>query len=432
MPLTKFIRVPPDSYYLTRPKLDKNKYYYFHTDEDGFIFNKINNAYDRDLILIGGSSIENLFVDADKRILKYLEDFLIDLKLDYNIKNAGTSGASLLHITNIILNKIVNKKNPVIFLFIPSNDSSILNLHNTYWNIDKLNSNIIGIENDTIFSKNNKTTSYENVLLSLVNMCRIFSVDLFVFNTIRLKEKSNYKVIDNITEKVCRGNNIVYTDMNRFLQKEANFYDDVHLNAEGSYQLAKLLKFFCAKHLSPTQTSSYKFKNKDEFLSLEIRSILKEGAYNINSFNKSEHFMGVVNNNSINFCFYSNIYSKFNTILVFDKKENTLGLVKKINDTDEKAILHIQSGRLFFIERGIKFFINEIVGLHVNFSDKIERTNYIIESYNENEKLNLSIKIREFYLSASNLLRINFVEHKKSCEVFSSFIINKNKPYSYF
>src|SRR5690606_37894303 len=75
-PSTRFIRIPTSDYYKSKPKLKKNNFYYFHTDEDGFIYNTIEKSYSRDLIILGGSSIENLFVDTNKKIITHLEENL--------------------------------------------------------------------------------------------------------------------------------------------------------------------------------------------------------------------------------------------------------------------------------------------------------------------------------------------------------------------
>ncbi|MBS7820930.1 hypothetical protein J7552_06475 [Wohlfahrtiimonas chitiniclastica] len=421
-PSTKFIRIPPNSYYDTRPNLSKNKYYYFHTDEDGFIYNSIEKVYDRDLILIGGSSVENLFVDVDKRVLKYLEEFLFELGLDYNIKNAGTSGASLLHITNMILNKIVIKNNPIIFLFIPSNDSSILNLSHSYWNIDKLNSNLVGIENQTILKKSDKgALFFERMLSTLISICKSFSVELYVFNTIRFKEKPNYKLLDSLAEKICKEQNIIFTNINSLLQYERFFYDDVHLNAEGSYYLATILKKFCVEHIMPTQTNSYRFESgptqqKLRYLCYDFKSVPQRKIFNINKISVDDNPIGYIYNNSImsDIVIYSKIYSKYKTYLVFNKNKNCLELTRKIINS-EQSVVHIEDGKLFFIDVGIKNYINMVHESCVTFSPTME-INYLIEIQNNGK---LSIKVDELYISASNLMNVKYVKHKKACEIFS-------------
>lgn len=431
-PLTRFIRIPPSSYYETRPRLCDGRYYYFHTDSDGFIYNKIDNVFDRDLILIGGSSVENLFVDADKRVVKYLEDFMLDIDLEYNLKNAGTSGASLLHIINIIVNKIVKKKNPVVFLFIPSNDSSILNLHDSYWNIDKLNSNLVGVENKRIISKN-KIHTFEKILQILISICKASSIELFIFNTIRFKEKDSYRMIDSATENICKKNNVKFTNVNQSLKDESFFYDDVHLNAKGSYQLAKILKKFCEKELRTAKTSSYIANFNSEYRFLKFSEIKQKKTFDINSVSFHGSLKGCIHQHLSGsdklsgYLTFAKIYSKYQTFLVFNTSKNIFELVKKTRKEESQHVVHVKDGMLFFLKNSEIYYINNIFDYGVDYSTRKENNNYKIEFSGQEEVV--SVRVNDLYLSASNLMNIKLVAHKKTCEIFTlpeRNIINEN------
>lgn len=425
-PFTKFIRIPPKSYYITRPRFSKNKFYYFHTDNNGYIYNTVDKMYSKDLILLGDSSVENLFVDADKRVIAYLENFLISLGLDYNIKNSSVSGASLLHITNIILNKIAKNKDSTLFLFIPSNDSSILNLKDTYWNIDKLNSNLIGIENKTLFSENkDEVQNFGNILKTLIGICKIFSIELYVFSIIRFKEKVNYKVLDKLAEEICKENNIVYSNINFLLQNEKYFYDDVHLNEDGSYELANILRGFCEKNLRPTLTNSYKIKSsstdeKKVFDFLNFKNIINLKEFNVNSVDNDVEYYGFLYGDSLNtnvldgIHIASKVYSKYDTFLVFNKNKNCLELEKMEKNRENKYVIHIKNNIFYFVEDGKFLYINEINDKSVVYGDIDISLNYTVEN-NQNY---INVIVDNLYLSASNLMNLKFVNHKKACEFF--------------
>lgn len=430
---SQFIRSASIEYYEKNPKLEKNKFYYFRTDDDGFMYGLVKDFYEKDLIMLGDSSVENLFVENHYRVIDFLGRGLVRVGLDYNIKNGGGSGASLLHLLNIVDNKVLLKKNPIIFLFIPSNESSIMNLEGFYWNSDKLNSNLVGGLNETkINLKKDDLSFFEKLLKTFIDVCKNFEINLHVFSIIRLKEKKIYKQIDQKTREICSENDIIYHDINKKIAKDENFYDDLHLNACGSENLANILVEICVKNLFPTKTNTY-FLNSDVFfknkkiLYLEEKTIniLSGKDFNVNSDLKLNlEAKGLITQESfdkdnidckfeyeIGIC--NKVYSKYNTFIVFDYFDCKIKLSNEISDNQHS--IHVYKSTLFFVNKSDIFYIKYIFNSKCMVSSDVDGSaNYSVELKSDY----IIVNINDCYLSASNLMVLKVVNQLKSCEKF--------------
>ncbi|MBS9402917.1 hypothetical protein KG088_04680 [Halomonas sp. TRM85114] len=134
----------------------EDKDYALNTDSNGFIINSLLVGRDqrkKHIVLLGDSFVESLFVDEDKRLNAIIERLVPDV----NVLNGGYSGATSLHLINIIINKVIPFAPDYTVVFVPTNDQRIQSLENGYWNKDPKLSPLVPLG-----KKNELTDNYKN------------------------------------------------------------------------------------------------------------------------------------------------------------------------------------------------------------------------------------------------------------------------------
>jgi len=82
--------------------------YLIEADADGFISSALpQNEMKEQVIVLGDSVVECMFVEHGRRLTDHAEMFLNDAGLSVAVRNGGVSGATSLHMLNAIINKIV-------------------------------------------------------------------------------------------------------------------------------------------------------------------------------------------------------------------------------------------------------------------------------------------------------------------------------------
>lgn len=140
--------VSPDIYYLETTDSLQKKMYWFELDERGFVTpSRIHENPDLEMVFLGGSTTECMFVN-DKKRFPYLVGRMLEERSGKKINsyNGGVSGNHSLHSINILINKVLPMKPDIVLMCHNVNDLNILLYEGTYWNSNPTRSPIETIE----------------------------------------------------------------------------------------------------------------------------------------------------------------------------------------------------------------------------------------------------------------------------------------------
>ncbi|MGC9326604.1 MAG: SGNH/GDSL hydrolase family protein [Candidatus Hinthialibacter sp.] len=128
--------VQPDAGYLQRTDSLDNRFYKIEIDEKGFIQpSRVYEDPDFELVFLGGSTTECMYVSEDKRFPYLTGRYLSDRTgKKFNAYNGGVSGNHSLHSIDILLHKALPMKPAAVLLLHNVNDLNILLYEGGYWN----------------------------------------------------------------------------------------------------------------------------------------------------------------------------------------------------------------------------------------------------------------------------------------------------------
>lgn len=244
----------------------EDKDYPLNTDANGFIIDaKLKCRADRckNIVLLGDSFVESVFVDEDKRINAVLEG----LAPGFNVLNGGYSGATSLHLVNVIINKVVPVDPEYVVVFVPTNDQRVQAIESGYWNSDARLSPLIPLRKGEVLAgeyfNHSKLKSVEKMLKLVHLALENFSIPhCFVTTPHRqqitekdiwlrrvggesdkyLRKVTQRKRINSVCRDFCRKFHVDYVDL-EFSIRENNeyFYDDLHLTNASAPVVGALL-----------------------------------------------------------------------------------------------------------------------------------------------------------------------------------------------
>lgn len=251
-----------DDYYDQCPDLKRGIGYYLESDKDGFIITGNYHSSNNKVILMGDSFIESNFIGANQKPNYLLESLFLESGLDVEVLNAGVSGSTLLNILNALINKVVhiaksleNKKEEggglAVVLIIPSNESNVLRLQESYWNSSQYYANIVPSSGE--FYQHNQVQKnrkdFENLLRIFSEVCRLYDIQLFVSDIMHRNEDENYQAINGWLKEICVKNHICHIDIAKQVSLHSEyFYDDRHLLPGGAQIVARSLYEQLATH----------------------------------------------------------------------------------------------------------------------------------------------------------------------------------------
>ncbi|MFC4260123.1 GDSL-type esterase/lipase family protein [Marinobacter lacisalsi] len=243
----------------------KDRDYTLNTDVNGFIINGLLNDRDKrsnELILLGDSFVESLFVREDKRINAIIER----LSPNSSVINGGYSGSTSLHLINIILNKVIPLYPDYVVVFVPTNDQRIQSLENGYWCRDSRLSPLVPLGRGKILTDNYKDrvelrSVYKalrviNVLLATYNIKHCFATTPHRQNVaaddewakkvgIDLKryhrKVTQRRAVNDVCRDFCNENHIDLIDLESEVYDSSFFYDDLHLTERASEVVGGIL-----------------------------------------------------------------------------------------------------------------------------------------------------------------------------------------------
>ena len=124
---------PSEEYLERNNKLQKNETYPTSTNGDGNQFGIYQSGLSNEIYLIGGSTIEAIYVKPSMKPHNCLEKLLLENGYSYSVYNQGVSGSQMQNIINVIINKLGNKQGSTLILTLPTNDSTVLRLKENYF-----------------------------------------------------------------------------------------------------------------------------------------------------------------------------------------------------------------------------------------------------------------------------------------------------------
>lgn len=195
-----------DDYYDQCPDLERGVGYYLESDKDGFVITGNYHSSNNKVILMGDSFIESNFIGANQKPNYILESLFLESGLDVEVLNAGVSGSTLLNLLNILINKVANIAKSLeekeggglaVVLIIPSNDSNVLRLQESYWNGSQYYTNIVPSSGE--FYQHNQVQKnrkdFENLLRIFSEVCRLYDIQLFVSDIMHRNEDENIRLL---------------------------------------------------------------------------------------------------------------------------------------------------------------------------------------------------------------------------------------------
>ena len=131
---------PPSRTFLVEPmgmeRYDnlEQKVYKMETDRDGFIMpSRVHEEPDLEIVFLGGSTTECMFVDEEKRFVSLAGRLLRKAYGRVNTYNGGKAGNNTLHSVNNLMNKVIPMEPDAVVMMHNVNDLSPLMFGETNW-----------------------------------------------------------------------------------------------------------------------------------------------------------------------------------------------------------------------------------------------------------------------------------------------------------
>lgn len=220
----------------------------FSTDIDGYITGPNNvEDYDKLIYFTGGSAVECMYVDEDKRFPYRVQENLRNLGKKVKSINAGVGGTNSYHGYLSLITKGMKVKPDIIFFMYNGNDISLLSKTGSYHNAPLKRKLIIDKKNKEIHTK------YTGILgalrrikdLLFPKLWRFFRENILGFDILKYPEDEfkNYRnlnpnnedILDRYRKSIhnyisfCKTNNIrliLMSQFNRIENKSKVFVDD--------------------------------------------------------------------------------------------------------------------------------------------------------------------------------------------------------------
>ena len=251
--------------------------YLLRTDSDGYIETGNSGRGSIPIFVLGDSFTEAVFEHEGKRFSDILERNLIDRGLDYRVLNASYSRATLLHLFDVLINKILSSTivpGTTVIVFKSQVDVQVTNAPGSYWNEFGLYSPIspsAKLNEDINNDLEHDLVSGARLLNLIVDACKRFEIrvilgtaparignrqtDPVVSEYFDSEEQRSQRAAERdasnaLVRRVATVRDIPLVDADReFLGKPELLYDYTHMNSAGQAFLAELLTDQLSDHL---------------------------------------------------------------------------------------------------------------------------------------------------------------------------------------
>ena len=243
--------------------------YLLRTDSDGYIETGNSGRGSIPIYILGDSFTEAVFEHEGKRFSDIFERNLIDRGLDYRVLNASYSRATLLHLFDVLINKVLGSRilpGTTVIVFKSQVDVQVTNAPGSYWNEFGLYSPIspsAKLNEDITNDLEHDLVSGARLLNLIVDACKRFEIRLILgtapartgnllsdpvlFNYFDSEEQRSQREAERdasnaLVRRVAAVRDVPIVDADRaFVGKPALLYDYTHMNSDGQAFLAQLL-----------------------------------------------------------------------------------------------------------------------------------------------------------------------------------------------
>lgn len=250
-------------------------------DANGFMVSD-RALLDRDqkVLLLGGSSIENLYIREDKRVLAGLEKQLAQHDRPTKVYNAAISNAHLLHLLNILINKGLALR-PDVVVWFPTSGTDVLanEVDNAFWNTADAVSPIrkagkeLKLDLSCTLTNKNRFADEKRLLRTMYDVCHNFGAQLIVATWPVYGEYDSFiatlepnrqefedgdvqmRLLNAAIREVCAERNGALIDFESIMAERHRpeyFYDRNHPNIKGCELIAELTAAAVMHRTAPT------------------------------------------------------------------------------------------------------------------------------------------------------------------------------------
>lgn len=250
--------------------------YLMESDANGFIRSAMpQDEMSEQVIVLGDSVIECMFVDHGQRLTDHAEKALNSLGMSVAVRNGGVTGANSLHILNLIINKIVPLKPKLLVIGGGVMDQDCMQHPDSYWNQHPYLATIRTEPTPEGYEKENlpslQFTDRLHILRLIKTVCSEFGIPL-AFATFPHRGIDAYAIermswfkdyqdrrrqVNAQTREFALTENLPLIDMEReFSGAVSIFYDQFHLNSKGTevaglYLAGEIMRVLSMKDASP-------------------------------------------------------------------------------------------------------------------------------------------------------------------------------------
>ena len=269
--VSEYLLKKPEGGYSYLRKNCSIKDYVVKTNEQGFILSVNDFEYSdatSKYVFLGDSFVESMFIDENKRFPSLLEKKLWSSGKKIVCYNGGYSGATSLHLINIIINKVVPSRPNVVFYTLPSNDAFCLDVDSGVWGRSKVASPFIPHETgfiDVDFGLKDIRSLIKSIheILASFGITVVFVTFPHRFSSFSgrfLEEKfktqkrfistvNNRNSTNEILRSYCKRRKVDLIDCEKKIHPFENFsQDDLHLDDNGSELMANIIFDWCSEN----------------------------------------------------------------------------------------------------------------------------------------------------------------------------------------
>jgi hypothetical protein len=252
-----------------------DKEYLLQADADGFIRSGLDQAVmGEQVIVLGDSVIECMFVDHGQRLTDNAELELRSLGFSTAVRNGGVTGATSLHILCTIISKVVPMKPRLVVLASGIMDQDCMLNPESFWTAHPYLTPL-RIEPPVAQPEPNYLTDLQMdhrlaILKTIKTSCAEFGLPLAIatlahrgnddYMTAKMPWVERYTArrlaVNSQTREFAISFGLPLIDMEKeFAETTGIFYDQFHLNPQGAIEVGRSLGMALAKILKASQPS---------------------------------------------------------------------------------------------------------------------------------------------------------------------------------
>jgi lysophospholipase L1-like esterase len=232
---------PADSYLDTAPLLRRNEIYHVCTDSEGNQPSAIRNVSKHKIWLVGDSTVESIYLRAGSRPHSLIERYLLVDGYDVEVMNLGVSGAQLLNVINLIINKLGGNPGTTVVVSLPINNVGPLSYVDGYHSRHWRHASIVPADTKVVVARPDYDFDlYRRMLNLLVTTCRSLELDLLLTSVCHRGGIARFELLNQHARRFAQEQDIPFLDLEQEQSgAEGFFYDDAHFLPLGAGHYAR-------------------------------------------------------------------------------------------------------------------------------------------------------------------------------------------------